>query len=73
VEYVPGQVVFKKLARIGYIMIPARGSRAPSALPAEDIEKPAEMEHERWIRARVAAGWRYGQKRGEEAKTNPAA
>jgi hypothetical protein len=54
-------------------MIPARGSRAPSVLPAEDIEKPAEMEHERWIRARVAAGWRYGQKRGEEAKTNPAA
>jgi RyR domain len=48
-----------KLAERGYLMLPARGAGEPFTFPAEDVERMAEREHLRWLRAKLAAGWRY--------------
>jgi hypothetical protein len=61
-----------KLAFVGCVMIPARGSVPTFAFSKADLEKLAEMEHDRWLRAKIAAGWRYGPSRDEVEKTNPA-
>ena len=37
----------------------------------EEIERMAELEHDRWCRERVAAGWTYGPARNDERKTTP--
>jgi hypothetical protein len=57
-----------KLARAGYVMLPARGHEPPFAFPDPDLEHLAEMEHERWMQAKLAAGWRWGQETDREAK-----
>ncbi|MGQ9493985.1 MAG: RyR domain-containing protein [Anaerolineae bacterium] len=64
--------MMRKLALIGCVMIPARGSIATFAFSEEDVEKLAEVEHERWLRAKIAAGWRHGPQRNDAEKTNPA-
>jgi hypothetical protein len=48
-----------KLARSGYIMIPARSDEPPFEFPGPHLEQLAEMEHERWMQAKLEAGWRY--------------
>ncbi len=50
-----------KLACIGYVMIPARSNELPFEFPDDqrDLEKLAELEHERWMRVKQASGWRY--------------
>lgn len=35
------------------------------------IEMLAEAVHEEWVRGRKAEGWTYGEKRDDDAKTNP--
>jgi len=60
-----------KLSSLGYVMIPARSNMLPFTFPRADLETLAEMEHDRWLREKVAAGWRYGPKRDEAQKTNP--
>jgi len=62
----------RKLVSVGCVMIPARGAMTTFAFSKEDVEKLAEMEHDRWLRAKVAAGWHHGPKRDEGKKTNPA-
>ncbi|KPL20986.1 MAG: hypothetical protein AMJ93_10690 [Anaerolineae bacterium SM23_84] len=62
----------RKLAVTGYVMIPARSNAPPFGFPGSDLELLAEMEHERWMRAKLADGWRYGPERDEKEKTNPA-
>jgi hypothetical protein len=61
-----------KLASVGCVMIPAKGSVPIFAFSDADLEKLSEMEHDRWLRAKVAAGWRYGPERDDEKRTNPA-
>jgi hypothetical protein len=51
-----------KLAMAGYIFIPARGTERPDDFTAEEIEKLAEVEHERYVREKFAAGWKYAVK-----------
>ncbi len=48
-----------KLALAGYIMLPARSSERPAEFPGADLERLSELEHERWLQAKLAAGWRY--------------
>ena len=38
---------------------------------AEEIERMAEIEHERWCRDRTANGWTYGPTRDDRRKTSP--
>ena len=61
-----------KLGAIGCEPRPAAG-REPSAFvfTDADVEKLAEMEHERWVAERHAAGWVAGPERDTERKITP--
>jgi hypothetical protein len=48
-----------KLAQTGYVMIPARSNEPPFDFPGSDLEMLAAMEHERWVKAKIEAGWRW--------------
>jgi len=51
-----------KLALVGYIMRPARSNEPPFEFPGPDLELLAEREHDRWMRDKLAAGWKYAPK-----------
>jgi hypothetical protein len=51
--------IAEKLARTGYIMVPARSNEPLFDFPGDDLERLAQMEHERWMRSKLDAGWRY--------------
>lgn len=61
-----------KLARSGYIMIPARSNEPPFEFPGPHLEQLAEMEHERWMQAKLEAGWQYATKTDKEKRLNAA-
>lgn len=48
-----------KLALAGYIMRPAKSNEPPYNFPGPDLELLAEREHERWMRQKQEAGWKY--------------
>ncbi|OAI53220.1 hypothetical protein AYO47_05290 [Planctomyces sp. SCGC AG-212-M04] len=60
----------QKLARAGYVMIPARSDEMPLEFPGDDLEKLAEFEHDLWRRARIAAGFSPGTPTPENPKLN---
>lgn len=49
-----------KLAAAGYVMVPARSNEPPFNFPGADLETLAEAEHDRWMKAKIAAGYRWG-------------
>jgi RyR domain len=53
--------ISNKLARAGYVMIPARSNEPPFDFPGADLELLAEMEHERWMKAKIDGGWRWAR------------
>lgn len=57
-----------KLAYAGYVMRPARSDEPAFDFPDGDREALAEREHERWLKAHLAAGWRYGPQTDVTAK-----
>lgn len=61
-----------KLAYAGYVMRPARSDDGSFTFPGEDRETLAEQEHDRWLKAHVAAGWRYGEVTNGEQQTHAA-
>ncbi len=61
-----------KLTAIGCIMIAARGDEPPSGFPGADLERLAEMEHDRWLRLKARQGWHYGPKTNKEKRENQA-
>ncbi|MBL8829659.1 MAG: AAA family ATPase [Planctomycetaceae bacterium] len=50
----------KKLARAGYVMMPSRSNEPAIKFPGDDLESLAEYEHELWMTAQLAAGFRLG-------------
>ena len=46
-----------KLARAGYLMAPAKSEEASTGFPGPLLDQLAEDEHERWMSAKLAAGW----------------
>jgi hypothetical protein len=63
----------EKLQRIGYGFAPSAGK--PTAIykfSDEEVEILARVEHERWMTEKIQAGWKFGPKRDEKNKTNPA-
>ena len=62
----------RKLAIAGYVMIPARSNAPAFGFPGSDLDLLAELEHGRWMRAKIAAGWSHGSERDEEKRINPA-
>jgi hypothetical protein len=59
-----------KLEAIRYDYCPGQGKLTPIKFSAEEIEILAMMEHDRWNRERLAAGWTLGP-RDKEKKTTP--
>jgi hypothetical protein len=62
----------QKLAAAGYLMTPARSNEAPFRFPGEGLEMLAEREHERWVRMRLATGWRHGAQTDKAKKIHQA-
>ena len=54
--------ITNKLASVGYALLPARSDEAPTEFSDDEIEKLAEMEHERWMQQKLDAGWRYAKR-----------
>ncbi|MCJ7625478.1 MAG: RyR domain-containing protein, partial [Anaerolineaceae bacterium] len=52
--------ISKKLARIGYFMVPARSNEHPFDFPGGDLDKLSQWEHERWMQEKLATDWVYG-------------
>lgn len=61
-----------KLAAIGYVMLPVRGEAVPFDFPQGDLDLLAEMEHDRWMKLKIAAGWRWGAERDNVRQLHPA-
>jgi len=60
----------KKLAAVGYVMIPSRSSEPPLEFPAEDLETLARLEHQLWMEDRFAAGFTLGEPTDEDPRRN---
>ena len=62
----------RKLSRIGCGFAPVT-DRKPALFKftPQEIEIRAEMEHERWVKERLLAGWTYGKERNVERKISP--
>ena len=60
----------KKLAAVGYVMIPSRSSEPPLEFPADDLETMARLEHELWMEDRFAAGFTSGEPTDENPRRN---
>lgn len=61
----------EKLALAGYAIVPDRMGDGVE-IPKNDIEIMAEREHNRWLRNKIATGWKYGRERNNETKLHPA-
>ena len=64
--------IANKLARIGYVMIHARGNEPPFGFPGDDLEMLAEMEHERWMTQMLREGWQYAPEKDKIKKLHDA-
>ena len=68
-----GADISAKLEAIGAFVAPESGAEAGPGFSFEnqEIELLAQLEHERWVRARVSQGWTYGEKRDNDLKIHP--
>jgi hypothetical protein len=57
-----------KLARIGHVMIPARSNEPPFEFPGPHLDWLAEMEHERWMQAKLEAGWQFASQTDKDKR-----
>ncbi len=64
--------IASKLAVIGYVMIPARSNQPPFDFPHPHLDLLAEMEHDRWMKAKISAIWRYGPRTIKEKRIHKA-
>jgi hypothetical protein len=60
-----------KLAAIHSVVVPQSAGAPEFRFTDAEIQLLAEFEHERWLRERIARGWRYGDKRDNKRKTHP--
>jgi hypothetical protein len=57
-----------KLASVGYAMIPVRGNVTPSKFKDSEVDKLAEMEHERWMQEKINTGWKFSKTTDKKRK-----
>ena len=60
-----------KLEAINAVVVPESATVPEFRFTREEIEELAELEHERWMRERIARGWRYAEKRDDRRKLHP--
>jgi voltage-gated potassium channel Kch len=61
----------RKLREIGCSIVPRLGPWDGGGLDEAEIEKLAQMEHERWRRQYAADGWQYAEERDYDRKYHP--
>jgi voltage-gated potassium channel Kch len=61
--------VASKLALVGRVLVPDDGT-APDSFTEDEVDRLGELEHERWVNERLAAGWTPGS-RDPGARTTP--
>lgn len=61
-----------KLAAAGYAMRQARSGEAAPRFTPEEVERLAELEHDRWTRMKLIQGWSYGPERDDRERLHPA-
>jgi hypothetical protein len=57
-----------KLSRVGCAVVPLAGEEPAFELRDDEVEMLAELEHERWMAEREAAGWDYHSVRDDRAR-----
>lgn len=62
----------EKLAAVGYSIVPLGVNLPAAELNAEQREEISRMEHIRWVRHHVDAGWSYAPKKDKPAKRHDA-
>jgi voltage-gated potassium channel Kch len=60
-----------KLAVINAVVAPESPTAPEFRFTDREVEELAEQEHERWMRERIAQGWRHGGKRNNRRKIHP--
>ena len=60
--------IANKLSHAGYVMRPARSHEHPYNFPGDDLENLSELEHERWMKNKLNAGWKFASKTNKEKK-----
>ena len=63
--------VGRRLAAIGCLLSPRRADAPQFDLQPDELERLAELEHERWNEERSRSGWTWGAERDETAKLHP--
>ncbi|MBS2963237.1 NAD-binding protein [Actinocrinis puniceicyclus] len=61
----------RKLAAIGCLLTPRRSGRPCFRWRDGELERLAELEHERWAAERLSHGWVWGAQRDDAAKRHP--
>ncbi|MEW6366032.1 MAG: RyR domain-containing protein [Acidobacteriota bacterium] len=59
-----------KLSMAGYAMLPSRSNQPPLEFPGDDLEKLAQIEHQLWMDAKLAAGFKLGKPTPDDPKRN---
>lgn len=59
-----------KLDTVGYALVPATGEAGSREFSKDEIDLLAQMEHQRWMREKLAQGWRYGETTDRENKVH---
>lgn len=62
--------IYDYLATLGYTLKPKGGKNAVTEFTPEQLELLSEMEHEAWMKERLARGWTLGERNAEQ-KTSP--
>jgi hypothetical protein len=61
-----------KLNAIGFMIVPLDPTQPASSFTSQDLEKLSRLEHIRWVRHLIDAGWTYAPKRNEASKQHNA-
>jgi hypothetical protein len=64
--------IANKLSKTRYLMRPARSHERPFNFPEDDLDTLSRMEHERWMEAKLSAGWQYAPKTDKKKKLHRA-
>ena len=61
----------EKLTAIGAVVVPESATAPEFAFRDGEVEHLAKLEHQRWMREKIADGWSYGQPRDNDRKVHP--